>query len=65
MTDGDGAGRATHAVRLYHADVELLSRRARFEAARRNRRVSIAELVHEQLAQLRLDERAGERGNGG
>lgn len=61
---GDLVARATHTVRLYHADVELLSRRARFEAARRNRRVSIAELVHEQLAQLRLDERAGQSGGG-
>lgn len=61
---GTGEGRATHTVRLYHVDVKLLSRRARFEAARRNRRVSIAELVHEQLAQLRLDERAGQSDGG-
>ena len=58
------AGRPTHTVRLYHADVELLARRARSESMRRDRRVAIAEIVHEQLAQLRLDERAGERGDG-
>ena len=52
-------GRVTSAARLYRGDVELLARRARFEAARRGRRVTIAEIAHEQLAQLRLDERAG------
>ena len=63
MTD-ELVARSTHTVRLYHADVDLLARHARSEAARRGRRVSIAEIVHEQLAQLRLDERAGQ-GNGG
>ena len=59
VTDASGEGRVTSAARLYREDVDLLARRARFEAARRGRRVPIAELVHEQLAQLRLDERAG------
>lgn len=48
-------------ARLYLADVDLLRRRARQESVRRDRRVTIAEILHEQLAQLRLDERA-ERG---
>lgn len=62
VTDS-GEGRVTSAARLYREDVDLLARHARSEAARRGRRVSIAEIVHEQLAQLRLDERAGQ-GNG-
>lgn len=49
--------RATEPKRLYRGDISLLERTAREESARRQRTVTVAEIVHEQLAQLRLDER--------
>jgi hypothetical protein len=54
-----GNSKATRMARLYLEDVELLRRKARAEQVARQRDVPIAEIVHEQLAQLRLDERAG------
>jgi hypothetical protein len=59
-----GNSRETRQVRLYDEDAELLFRKARAEQVTRNRAVAIAEIVHEQLAQLRLDERAAERERG-
>jgi hypothetical protein len=53
-----GNSKATRMVRLYLEDTELLKRKTRTEQVTRQRPVSIAEIVHEQLAQLRLDERA-------
>ena len=62
-SDGD---RVTIPVRIYRGDSRLLMRTVRAEQAKRGRRVTVAEIVHEQLAQLRLEERAAERerGNG-
>jgi hypothetical protein len=55
-----GNSKETRMARLYTADLELLHRKVRKEQVARNRSdVTIAEIVHEQLAQLRLDERAG------
>lgn len=56
----------TRMARLYEQDLELLLWKIRREQFARKRTVSIAEIVHEQLAQLRLDKRAeeSERGNG-
>jgi hypothetical protein len=59
-----GNSKATRQVRLYDEDAELLNRKARAEQVTRNRGVSIAEIVHEQLAGLRLAERAAERERG-
>jgi hypothetical protein len=61
MESEDSKG--TRQARLYVDDVELLKRKARTETIRRNRiePVSIAEIVHEQLAQLRIDERAEQK----
>jgi hypothetical protein len=59
-----GNRQETRQVRLYDEDAELLFRKARAEQVARNRGVSIAEIVHEQLAQLRLDERAAGRERG-
>lgn len=63
MNDED-FDRATEPKRLYRGDISLLERVAREESALRQRTVTVAEVVHEQLAQLRLDESAKERGNG-
>ena len=59
MSAGD-FDRVTSPVRLYRGDIALLLRVSREQT------VKPAEIVHEQLAQLRLDERAAERerGNG-
>jgi hypothetical protein len=59
-----GNRQETRQVRLYDEDAELLFRKARAEQVVRNRGVSIAEIVHEQLADLRLQERAAERERG-
>jgi hypothetical protein len=59
-----GNSKATRQVRLYVEDAELLSRKARAEQVTRNRYVSIGEIVHEQLAELRLAERAAGRERG-
>jgi hypothetical protein len=58
---GSGNGKATRQTRLYADDVELIIRKARAETVRRKRNVPIAEIVHEQLAQLRIDERIQQR----
>lgn len=60
MSDGD-FDRNTGPARLYKGDLSLLNRRARIEAARRDRDVTIAELVHEQLAELRMKDRQENR----
>ena len=57
----------TRMARLYTEDIELLLWKVRREQFARHRNsVSLAEIAHEQLAQLRLDKRAeeSERGNG-
>jgi len=51
-------------ARLFDEDLELLLWKTRREQFRRKRTVSIAEIVHEQLAQLRLDKRAEDRERG-
>lgn len=58
--------RTTTPVRVYRGDHALLTRTAREQTVIRQRRVTVTEIIHEQLAQLRLDERAAERerGNG-
>lgn len=58
--------RVTHPVRIYRGDLALLMRTVRREKIARSRNVTAAEIIHEQLAQLRLAERAAERerGNG-
>jgi hypothetical protein len=63
---GSGNGSTRHA-RVYEADLELLRWKVRREQAARDRDdVTIAEIIHEQLAQVRLDwrEEQRERGNG-
>jgi hypothetical protein len=59
-----GNSKATRMARLYLEDVELLLRKVRTEQVTRRRDVAIAEIVHEQLAGLRLAERAEERERG-
>jgi len=56
----------TRMARLFGEDLELLLWKTRREQFKRKRNVTIAEIVHEQLAQLRLDKRQEERerGNG-
>ena len=60
--------RTTTPVRVYRGDWALLTRIAREQTVKRSRTVTVTEIIHEQLAQLRLDERAREReqerGNG-
>jgi len=51
-------------ARLFGEDLELLLWKTRREQFRRKRNVSIAEIVHEQLAQLRLDKRQEDRERG-
>lgn len=51
-------------ARLYDEDLELLTWKSRREQFRRQRAVPIAEIIHEQLAQLRLDRRAEQRERG-
>jgi hypothetical protein len=59
MESGNEYG--TRQTRLYAQDVELLKRKARTESVVRRRLVPVAEIVHEQLAQLRIDERAQQK----
>jgi hypothetical protein len=54
----------TRMARLFGEDLELLLWKTRREQFARKRNVSIAEIVHEQLAQLRLDKRQEERERG-
>ena len=54
----------TRMARLFDEDLELLLWKTRREQFKRKRNVTIAEIVHEQLAQLRLDKRAEERERG-
>ena len=56
--------RVTVPTRVYRGDVSLLMRTVRKETQARGRKVTVAEIIHEQLAQLRLDERAAERERG-
>jgi len=51
-------------ARLFDEDLELLLWKIRREQFARKRTVTIAEIVHEQLAQLRLDKRAEDRERG-
>ena len=53
--------RTTTPVRVYRGDHALLTRTAREQTVIRKRTVTVTELIHEQLAQLRLDERAREQ----
>lgn len=53
------SGKSTKHARVYVADLDLLRWKVRKEQAARDRDdVTIAEIIHEQLAQLRLDRRA-------
>ena len=54
----------TRMARLFDEDLELLLWKIRREQFARKRTVTIAEIVHEQLAQLRLDKRAEDRERG-
>ena len=52
------SGKSTKHARVYVADLDLLRWKVRKEQAARDRDdVTIAEIIHEQLAQLRLDRR--------
>jgi hypothetical protein len=57
------ADTSTAPVRIYRGDIPLLRRAAAAASAERDRRVTIGEIVHEHLADLRAAEDAkGERG---
>jgi hypothetical protein len=61
---GSGNGTTRHA-RVYIADLELLRWKVRKEQAARDRDdVTIAEILHEQLAGVRLEKRAEDRERG-
>lgn len=57
--------RMTEPIRAYRGDKHLLLRAAREATVLRGRRVPVAEILHEQLAQLRMDEAAGKREGSG
>lgn len=60
-----GADNETRMARLYVEDIELLLWKVSREQFLRKRiTVTVAEIVHEQLAQLRIDKRAAESERG-
>lgn len=63
MNDED-FDRVTAPKRLYRGDISLLERTAREESARRQRTVTVAEVVHELAEPLRLAEAAKGQGDG-
>jgi hypothetical protein len=54
----------TRPQRLYVEDIELLHWKIRKEQVARCRTVSISEIIHEQLAGVRLEKRAADRERG-
>ena len=59
------SGKSTRHARVYIADLELLRWKVQHEQAVRNRDdVTIAEIIHEQLAGVRLQRRAEQRERG-
>ena len=59
------SGHSTKHARVYIADLELLRWKVRKEQAIRDRDdVTIAEIIHEELAGIRLQQRAEQRERG-